>query len=174
MEQDMANEKFLEMMRTAAKKMLEEEALRKPVDWDARREWWMEKLEALYSSVEEWMAPLTTDGTFILKRIEKTIKEEALGHYKTTRLEIALGSSKIILEPIGSIIIGAFGRVDVSGPNGKTRLILTTPRDSDVGNYKQNATWHVADSDNKLTLVQLDGPEFLRVIGRLFDLNRAP
>jgi hypothetical protein len=40
-------------------------------------------------------------------------------------MAIFLGSDKVILEPIGTLVIGARGRVDMIGPAGTAKFILT-------------------------------------------------
>jgi len=55
---------------------------------------------------------------------KKIITEESLGQYEIDSLTLTINSNKIKFEPIGTMLIGSKGRVDVTGPFGKEKFIL--------------------------------------------------
>jgi hypothetical protein len=52
------------------------------------------------------------------------LNEEDIGTYSARRLIIKIGGREIVLDPIGTLLIGTKGRVDVTGPAGSTRIML--------------------------------------------------
>jgi len=64
-----------------------------------------------------------------VRSIRKTtqLTEEDLGRYDVESLELVLASRKLTFEPIETMLIGAFGRIEVSGPTGKLRYFCSTP-----------------------------------------------
>ena len=94
------------------------------VDWDKRRDDWLRDVETLYSRVESMLSEYLSDG-----RIEKayepiTINEERLGSYGTRKLMLRIGLDEIEFVPVGTVIFGAWGRVDLVGPAGRAKLVL--------------------------------------------------
>jgi hypothetical protein len=53
------------------------------------------------------------------------LSEEHIGSYDADSMTILIGSDKVKLVPIGTLIIAAKGRVDMTGPSGTVRFILT-------------------------------------------------
>jgi len=81
-----------------------------------------ERVNVLYLDVQKWVEPLTT------KMQEVEVLERVSGSYAVRSLEIMKsdGSEVIRLEPVGTWIIGAEGRVDLKGYNGKEVIIYLT------------------------------------------------
>ena len=93
-----------------------------------RRQKWLEQIKKLYGmvkdSIEEYTQVRITEE-------ETDLYEELLGHYKAPQMKITLGDfgKFVTLRPVGTYVIGAWGRVDMIGPNGGTvRLVLVDPR----------------------------------------------
>ncbi len=79
---------------------------------------YLKRVESLYSEVKVWVEPLSTEF------IDTTVMEQASGPYSASCLIIKSGVSEIAkLEPLGTWIIGAEGRVDLIGSNDKTTLV---------------------------------------------------
>ena len=126
-----------------AKRLAEVEKQHMPVDWNAERDWWLATLDALYREIEGWLAPLKQQGTIAIKRLPVRLSEENIGVYTTDSLVLEFGLHGIVLEPKGTLIVGARGRVDVfrrgsrgepimlilSGPNDAPRWEIWTTRD---------------------------------------------
>jgi hypothetical protein len=96
----------------------------KSIDWEAERDEWLKYLSVFYKKVEGFLKEYVTDGRVACKYTEQEIFEEYIGSYSAKALNIELGSHKLKLEPIGTNIIGAKGRVDLIGANGKVRFVL--------------------------------------------------
>ena len=79
---------------------------------------YQERIRALYSEVQRWIEPLSTEVEDV------QVLEQASGPYPAPCLIIKSDESEIVrLEPIGTWIIGAEGRVDLIGSNDKTAIV---------------------------------------------------
>lgn len=78
----------------------------------------------LYDIALSAIAELIKDGLIKAETEKKSIYEESLGQYEIDSLTLTINSKKIKFEPIGTMLIGSKGRVDVTGPFGKEKFIL--------------------------------------------------
>jgi len=101
-----------------------ESARNDPFDADARIREWLDEVEALYRQVESFLAAFTASGAIRLERRPTTLNEEFLGTYEISRLVIEIGPKQVELRPIGALIFGAHGRVDLIGPRDSRKLVL--------------------------------------------------
>jgi len=95
------------------------------VDWENRRRWWQARASQLFDQIGEWLAPLIQAGSVSFERPKVPLHEDDLGAYEIESGIIRLGPDKIVLKPVGSVIVGGFGRIDVEGPNTRAMLLLT-------------------------------------------------
>lgn len=104
-------------------KKRKDDQLKQAVDWETRKTWWLGKINHLYNDVKEWLAPLVPEALYIE---EDTIEvyEERLGSYEAPKLKINLYTEVVKLIPIGTIIIGGLGRVDLIGDEASVMIIL--------------------------------------------------
>jgi hypothetical protein len=126
----------------------------KPVDWNAQLREWRAHLGSLYDLITAHLKPYIDGGTVNLSRDEKIeITEENIGTYEVDRLNITIGSQRIQLNPVGTLLIGAKGRVDVKGSAGSSRLVLIR---KEVTNPSQliRVTIHIAGSDSRPPKIQ--------------------
>lgn len=105
------------------KKKRKDDQLKQAVDWEKRKTWWVSKINDLYKEVQEWLAPLVPE----VLRIElgtMPVYEERLGSYEAPYININVDFEVVKLNPIGTIIIGAFGRIDLIGEEGSVKILL--------------------------------------------------
>ncbi|WPL15267.1 hypothetical protein Thiowin_00152 [Thiorhodovibrio winogradskyi] len=93
-----------------------------PLDWNARKTKWLDELNQLLSQIRDQLmaAGVAREN---LQEIGFPLNEEYLGQYQAPGLLIRIGASELVLQPKGTRIIGALGRVDVTGPRGRAKLI---------------------------------------------------
>ncbi len=96
----------------------------KEKDWDAKRDEWIRYLDQFYKTVEQFLSEYIDSGKIRLTYSKKNIIEEYIGEYSVKVLQMELGPHTVKLEPIGTNLIGAKGRVDLIGANGKVRFVL--------------------------------------------------
>ncbi|MDE2989772.1 MAG: hypothetical protein OXU21_01720 [Chloroflexota bacterium] len=116
----MAEQEFSEFVKRKTERVMAEEA----IDWAKRRADWLRELGELYTSMENHLRPYTQAGEIQIERTPIQLREEYLGTYKADKLTFRIGRDKIIAKPIGATVIGARGRVDLSGPRQTLKILL--------------------------------------------------
>ncbi len=95
-----------------------------PIDWGQRLKEWMSHLDTFYSSVEAYLKPYIDAGKLSIDKTQIHLQEEYIGEYDAQQLIIHLGNNTIRLQPIGTRLIAAKGRVDMLGPKGDVKFVL--------------------------------------------------
>lgn len=95
-------------------------------DWNKEKKEWLKAVDTFYSNITVWLRPLTDKPNSSLKISFETmvISEEELGDYEIKKLNIVIKGHRVVLEPIGTNIIGAKGRIDMVGTYGTVRFLL--------------------------------------------------
>jgi hypothetical protein len=124
-EKRMGSKSFDEFVRR------EQEAVKvsreKPVDWQAEKNTWLHHLELLYAEVIGYLKPYESSGVTVnLRPIE--LSEDYIGRYSADAMDITIGGKTITLEPVGTLIVGSKGRVEVVGPLARAQLFLLDSR----------------------------------------------
>jgi hypothetical protein len=96
----------------------------KPVDWAAERDRWLNDLNNLYSKIEKFLDKYIKAGDVTIQYREHFLNEENIGTYIARIMILRIGNQEITLTPVGTLLIGSKGRVDVVGPAGSTRFML--------------------------------------------------
>jgi hypothetical protein len=94
------------------------------IDWSKERDEWLDSLQQLYKSIEEYLCEYIKAGAIKLRDSMIELNEENIGVYKAKRLVIAIGAQEIVFTPVGTLLIGSKGRVDIEGSAGNSRLVL--------------------------------------------------
>lgn len=84
---------------------------------------WLKKLNMLYADIESWLNDFEKDVVSI-EYIDKEMNEEHIGMYSARKMILRIASEQVVLNPVRTVIIGAVGRVDMIGNNGKVRFVL--------------------------------------------------
>jgi len=100
------------------------ETQRSQLDWSKERDEWLRYLEKFYKKVESFLHDYLSKGQIKIDYVTKKISEEYIGVYEVKSAIIQLGRNQIRLDPIGTNLIGAKGRVDMIGPNGEVKFLL--------------------------------------------------
>jgi hypothetical protein len=99
----------------------------KPVDWQAEKNAWLHQLDLLYAEVTGYLKPYEGSGVTVERRpIE--LSEDYIGRYSADAMDIIIGSKTITLEPVGTLLVGSKGRVEVAGPLARAQLLLLDSR----------------------------------------------
>lgn len=109
------------------------------IDWDQRRDEWTRSVEELYSQIEEWFRDLVDQRLMTLHRTTKELTEEYLGTYPIEVLQIEMGDTTVVLDPVGRNIIGAVGRVDMYALGYRDDSVLLIR----VWNEETTSTWQI-------------------------------
>jgi hypothetical protein len=85
---------------------------------------WRHYLDVLYKQIEGYMASYVADGAAKITLGDIDLNEEFSGPYTVRQMLLEIGRSSITFKPIGTMLIGSKGRVDIQGPRGNARLAL--------------------------------------------------
>ena len=100
------------------------------VDWEREREEWKVHLDRFNTRVLEFLETYVEQKKVRIDRVRKCIHEQHIGKYEVEAIEVRLGNACVKLDPIGTNVIGAKGRVDMKGPNGTVRFVLVPENSS--------------------------------------------
>lgn len=110
------------------------DASEEAVDWQREKERWLKYLNKLFSQVEEYLKPYVDAGQIAIEFKNIELNEENIGPYLAPLMKIRIGRKMINLEPVGTLLIGSKGRVDVIGPASRAQLMLL---DSKLNSLRQ-------------------------------------
>jgi hypothetical protein len=96
----------------------------KSFDWQAEKERWLGDLNGLFSQVKEYLKLYVDAGQIAIEFKNVELNEENIGPYVAPVMIIRIGRKTINLEPVGTLLIGSRGRVDVIGPTSRSQLLL--------------------------------------------------
>ena len=130
--------------------------------------------------MECWLKEYIAAGKISREQGEVTIEEDYIGTYKAPTRVFTIGVDRVRLRPIGTTLIGARGRVDMEGPKGAVKFILTgkhsngvrifisedSPGKSQVPAKPQHEppeewVWKIATPPPKVQFINLNSEAFL-------------
>jgi hypothetical protein len=113
-------ERFAQFVSDAHRQDRDEEVRMKKLVSDYRA-----ALDRLYGTIGDYLAMQVSAGSVVIEREPLLITENGHDDYMVYRLTVRIGSRvEITFTPVGTDIIGAFGRVDVNGAAADRRLCL--------------------------------------------------
>lgn len=98
------------------------------IDWSKKKDDWLQYLAHFYRQVEEFLREYRESGDVALNYRDKDIHEEFIGQYRATSLRIRIKDKDVVLDPVGTNLIGAKGRVDMIGDAGTVKFVLVDRR----------------------------------------------
>ena len=93
---------------------------------------WYEYVDQLYEAVTVYVQRYINTGSIRIEYKIIQINEEFSGPYEMRSMLLHIGASVVVFEPIGTMLIGSKGRVDVRGPRGTARLSLINKKFEDA------------------------------------------
>ncbi len=102
-----------------------------PINWEQERDEWLVYLNRLYKEIESFIGKYASLGQIRFKYQVIELNEEHIGSYNAKQMVLRIGKQEVRLEPIGTLLIGSKGRVDVVGSSGKAQILLVDSRVSD-------------------------------------------
>jgi hypothetical protein len=99
-------------------------AARGPIDWNKQRDEWLRYLEGLYDQVKDFLRSHIVNGAIRLEFRKIKITEDDIGTYEADKMILYIGDQTITFTPVGTLLIGSKGRVDVEGSAGRSRIAL--------------------------------------------------
>ena len=115
---------------------------------------WRLALGELSIKIRRWLDEPIKKSLVEVTSYEKTLHEERLGAYKVKGLIVSLGGRRVTFDPVGTYVVGAFGRVDMVGPVAKFMLV----REKDDGH------WSLTNPNDPRQLEPLTKEVFERIL----------
>jgi hypothetical protein len=175
----MTRQQFEEFLEQKARETKEA----RPVDWESRKRDWLRNLAGFYSTVEAYLTPYRDKGMLRFEKSPVTLNEEHIGSYDADSMTILMGSDKVRLVPVGTLLIGAMGRVDMGGPAGVVKFLLTGKRSKLLGSLEQaegerparrapaagltareELAWRIATSPPRIQFIELTPETFFSAL----------
>ena len=88
---------------------------------------WRDSVNNLITDIRAYLAEYQADGSMSFAQGEIELSEQHLGKYRASTLSITAGPAVIMVAPVGRMIIGALGRVDMyrqGRPGEQDRILL--------------------------------------------------
>lgn len=95
------------------KELAEKNAVEKSVDWNEEKDKWMRAMGRLYTDIEGWMQPYVEKKLVSTRRTPIELSEDKIGRYKCQSLELDFSGHVICFVPVGTLLIHAWGKIDV-------------------------------------------------------------
>jgi hypothetical protein len=96
----------------------------KTINWQGKLDRWKSNINDLLGKIENWLKDYTVSGKISIESKEIEIFEEAIGRYFVPSLLINISGNIIHVKPIGTVMIGTIGRVDIIGKSASQKIIL--------------------------------------------------
>jgi len=93
------------------------------IDWETRKRDWISSVAELYQRVEGLLRSSIDAGDVSVNLVEMELTEEFVGTYRIPRLELTIGNEGVVFRPMGLVVMGADGRVDLKGARGTVTLL---------------------------------------------------
>lgn len=90
------------------------------------KEFWINDINNLITQIKQWLVEPEKSELLKIKDKEVLISEELFGDYKVPAMDILTEWKTVKIEPIGRVIIGGLGRVDMYTETKRYIFILTT------------------------------------------------
>jgi len=101
------------------------------IDWEMERDAWLAHLDRLYSKIESFLSKYVSVGQIRYEYRPVQLNEENIGSYSARQMVLRIGRQEVDLVPIGTLLVGSKGRVDVRGPAGRAQILLVDSKASD-------------------------------------------
>lgn len=102
----------------------ESESEETEINWSDQKNEWLQFIKDFYNSVEQWMQPFKDEGKLKYSYKKVALTEDHIGTYDVDVMVVDFAGQKLTLEPIGTLLIGTKGRIDMEGARGRIQFIL--------------------------------------------------
>lgn len=94
------------------------------VDWAQEKKEWLDFVNNFYTTVEGYLENYISSDKVAIRKKPISLNEDYIGKYETNELILDIGNRRVTFTPIGTIIIGAKGRIDMSSSFGTVRFVV--------------------------------------------------
>jgi hypothetical protein len=94
------------------------------INWEKERDDWLAHLDHLYTKIESFLTKYVSSGQIRYEYRLIELNEENIGSYAAKEMLLRIGRQEVDFVPIGTLLVGSKGRVDINGPAGRAQLLL--------------------------------------------------
>jgi hypothetical protein len=123
------SKKDFEALLNKHEKVKKESAL----DWATKKQEWLYFLQQFYNEVEQWLKPYVAQKKLKYDYHEMSLTEEYLETYTVKAMNIHFAGQQVKIEPIGTLVIGTKGRIDMEGARGTVQFLLADRESKGIG-----------------------------------------
>jgi hypothetical protein len=128
---------------------------------------WQHEVEKTLNETKVWFKEYIDQGIFTVIETEKSLNEEIIGDYKIKMIEYEIGKFRLVFEPMGHNIIGAWGRIDVFFRGNKTdKYVLIL-----LGEKFETSTWFLSSFQNKSIRIEFNKVNVEKLVEEWIDKN---
>lgn len=102
----------------------------KKIDWDAHKQEWLDNVDNFYVMIDSFLKDYIDKRKIIPTKEKIELIEDHIGQYTVDKLIFEMGNSKITFTPIGTLLIGAKGRIDMTSSAGTVKFVLVDKNSS--------------------------------------------
>lgn len=114
---------------------------------------WLNSVDSLYTSILSWLESLIEKGLVKYEKVNIRKSEKLIGTYNIDNLKLFIGTHKIELLPVGTYILGGYGRIDIKHQIETKHLILS-----------QWNEWKILQDKRSVKLSDLTQDSFIELI----------
>ncbi|MBN1006959.1 hypothetical protein [Amphritea pacifica] len=96
----------------------------KEIDWQSQKDEWLAFIDQFYNTLEQWLSPYKEQGAVSYSYKDLQLTEEYIGTYTVKVMTVDFAGQRLTFEPIGTLLIGTKGRIDMEGVKGRVQFIL--------------------------------------------------
>jgi len=126
------------------------------IDWEKKKKEWLKFIDDFYQSVENWLKPYEKQEKLKLSYSTSVLSEEHIGSYQIKNMTIVFADQQVRIEPVGTLLIGTKGRIDMEGSRGRVQFLLADKESKgmkiDVSAEKRKVpdwTWKIVIRDSR-------------------------
>jgi len=142
------------------------------INWNNRKNEWLHDIKNFYSLVQTWLKEYQNQGQATLEFLPYQLNEEYIGSYETQELHLKIANQEIVFIPIGTILFGSKGRIDMEGRAGKVKFILTDKKSTKAkvqiyqGKQPKNIkwAWKITTPPPTVQLLELNEESFFEAL----------
>jgi len=139
------------------------------VDWKDELQRWLRDLSRLYGQIQQFLEAYIEKGQVQVRFDDIWLDEENIGRYAAPRMTVIIGRKTVTMQPVGTLLIGTKGRVDIIGPAGQARLVLLNDK---ISKLSQLIHVTVQLGSNQAVSASVSSPTEINWVWRI--LGRPP
>jgi len=134
-----------------------EEDEKQKVDWENEKQEWLETIETFNKQIIDWLKEPIKEKLVTSHTEELNISEYLMGNYQAPSLVITSGKEIVSFKPIGKLVLGFNGRIDMASFTETKTLVY----------IKDKQSWFLFEQSKKENLKLFDEKLFTELLKKM-------